>query len=99
MAPREDAEKKDEECWILKDVVFVEDVKTVPLGRVVKIDGAFAAVELTNSSTGGDSKEEKDDIWTNCRLLKKEDLQVRETVMILYFQLTIRFSTTPNYCR
>ena len=32
-APKgEDTEKKDEEEWHLKDVVFVEDVKSVPVG-------------------------------------------------------------------
>ena len=29
--------KKDEEDWALKDVVFVEDVKTVPIGKVIKV--------------------------------------------------------------
>lgn len=35
MAPRSDGEpeRKDEEDWQLKDVVFVEDVKTVPIGK------------------------------------------------------------------
>jgi E3 ubiquitin-protein ligase EDD1 len=30
-------EKKDEEEWALKDVVFFEDVKTVPIGKVLKV--------------------------------------------------------------
>ena len=30
-------EKKDEEEWPLKDVVFFEDVKTVPIGKVLKV--------------------------------------------------------------
>jgi len=30
-------EKKDEEEWPMKDVVFVEDVKTVPIGKVLKV--------------------------------------------------------------
>lgn len=89
MAPKEDMEhKKDEECWGLKDVVFVEDVKTVPLGRVVKIDGAYAAVELLSAtSTASDElKEDKEDIWTNCRLLKKEDLQVNGKACLQYIR-------------
>jgi len=32
-----DFEKKDEEEWQMKDVVFVDDVKTVPIGKVVKV--------------------------------------------------------------
>lgn len=36
MAPRSEGEsdRKDEEDWQLKDVVFVEDVKTGPIGRI-----------------------------------------------------------------
>lgn len=36
MAPRSESEseRKDEEDWQLKDVVFVEDVKTVPIGTI-----------------------------------------------------------------
>jgi len=30
-------EKKDEEEWLMKDVVFIEDVKTVPIGKVLKV--------------------------------------------------------------
>lgn len=37
MAPRSEgeSERKDEEDWQLKDVVFVEDVKTVPIGMII----------------------------------------------------------------
>ena len=34
---KEVLEKRDEEEWPLKDVVFVEDVKTVPVGKVLKV--------------------------------------------------------------
>lgn len=36
MTPRSEgeSERKDEEDWQLKDVVFVEDVKTGPIGRI-----------------------------------------------------------------
>jgi len=30
-------DKKDEEEWPMKDVVFIEDVKTVPIGKVLKV--------------------------------------------------------------
>ena len=37
-APREDGpEKVDEEEWNLKDVVFVEDSRNIPIGRVWKV--------------------------------------------------------------
>lgn len=32
-------EKKDEENWPLKNVIFVEDIKTVPIGKVLKVSG------------------------------------------------------------
>jgi len=37
MAPRSEGEsdRKDEEDWQLKDVVFIEDVKTVPIGTII----------------------------------------------------------------
>lgn len=40
MTPRSEGEpeKKDEEDWQLKDVVFVEDVKTVPIGMIFLCD-------------------------------------------------------------
>jgi hypothetical protein len=39
-APKgEDTEKKDEEEWELKDVVFVEDVKSVPVGMSYSLLG------------------------------------------------------------
>jgi hypothetical protein len=41
-----DGSKRDEEEWPLKEVVFLEDVKSVPLGRVLKVDGAYAAVRF-----------------------------------------------------
>ena len=30
-------ERRDEEEWSLRDVIFVEDIKTVPVGKVVKV--------------------------------------------------------------
>ena len=31
------AERRDEEEWALSDVIFVEDIKTVPVGKVIKV--------------------------------------------------------------
>lgn len=87
MAPKDDPDnKKDEELWMLKDVVFVEDVRSVPVGRVLKVDGDFAAVKFPSPSstlcsgtntTGKDKFDENSiDAWQDCRLLKKDDLQV-----------------------
>lgn len=61
----------DEEDWNIKDCVIVEDGKAAnPVGRVIKIDGSFAAVKFSNTS------DPVDDPLHNVRLLRKEDLQV-----------------------
>uniref|UniRef100_A0A1B6DHC7 HECT-type E3 ubiquitin transferase n=1 Tax=Clastoptera arizonana TaxID=38151 RepID=A0A1B6DHC7_9HEMI len=81
----EESEKKDEEEWTLRDVIFVEDVKNVPVGRVLKVDGAYAAVKFSNPSkdSAKDIKELPTDDTINllqdCRLLRKDDLQVLKT--------------------
>ncbi|XP_062562215.1 E3 ubiquitin-protein ligase hyd isoform X7 [Armigeres subalbatus] len=88
MAPKDDSDtKKDEEQWLLKDVIFVEDVRSVPIGRVLKVDGDYAAVKFpplippgsSSAATGSGSKDKLDDTieaWQDCRLLRKDDLQV-----------------------
>ena len=40
--PSKEIEKapKDEESWPLKNVVFVEDIKTAPVGKVLKVGSA-----------------------------------------------------------
>lgn len=85
----DEIEKKDEEEWPLRDVIFVEDVKSVPVGRVLKVDGAYAAVKFTNSTgpakdSTKDIKEVSSDDTINllqdCRLLRKDDLQVSRMV-------------------
>ena len=86
-APRNEEDKRtDEEEWVLKDVIFIEDVKNVPIGRVLKVDGAYAAVRFpSNKDYSG--KEAKDLVSSNgsedpasllqdCRLLRKDELQV-----------------------
>ncbi|KAJ0181281.1 hypothetical protein K1T71_003366 [Dendrolimus kikuchii] len=74
-----DGSKRDEEEWPLKEVVFLEDVKSVPLGRVLKVDGAYAAVRFP--TVGKDGKEivpSTPDDWMSllqdCRLVRKDDL-------------------------
>lgn len=55
------------------DVVFVEDVRSIPVGRVLKVDGQYAAVRFPPAN-GTEIKDEQD--WQDCRLMKKDDLQV-----------------------
>lgn len=74
MAPKDDNDsKKDEESWMLKDVVFVED-RYGPIGKVLKVDGEFVAVRFPTA--GVTPSENKDDDWQECRLLKRDDVQV-----------------------
>ncbi|XP_063710070.1 E3 ubiquitin-protein ligase hyd isoform X2 [Culicoides brevitarsis] len=84
VTPKEEPDaKKDEELWLLKDVIFVEDVRSVPVGRVLKVDGAYAAVRFptnTNSSssksTDNKTEDASADAWQDCRIMKKDDLQM-----------------------
>lgn len=48
-----DEERVNEETWNLADVVFLEDSKNISIGKVVKIDGQFAAVKFTTVSACG----------------------------------------------
>ena len=41
---KEVLEKQDEEEWCLRDVIFVEDSKTVPIGKVVKVQSFLVSI-------------------------------------------------------
>lgn len=87
-----EVERKDEEDWQLKDVVFVEDVKTVPIGKVIKVDGCYVAVKFFSKDSKEKEKETKEKdfssdfkdinaedmikLLADCRLLRKDELQV-----------------------
>jgi hypothetical protein len=88
-APKDEPDKiiDDEEEWNLKDVIFVEDSKNGPaVGRVIKVDGPYAAVKFSTNS-GVTPAPPKDEDAANVgmsgilgdgiRLLRKDDLQAR----------------------
>uniref|UniRef100_A0A8C2LDK8 E3 ubiquitin-protein ligase UBR5 n=1 Tax=Cricetulus griseus TaxID=10029 RepID=A0A8C2LDK8_CRIGR len=83
-APKEE-EKVNEEQWSLREVVFVEDVKNVPVGKVLKVDGAYVAVKFpgTSSSTNCPHSSGPDadpsSLLQDCRLLRIDELQVVKT--------------------
>ncbi|XP_073728724.1 E3 ubiquitin-protein ligase UBR5 isoform X8 [Misgurnus anguillicaudatus] len=83
-APKEE-EKVNEEQWPLREVVFVEDVKNVPVGKVLKVDGAYVAVKFpgTSSSVSSQSAAPPDSdpslLLQDCRLLRIDELQVVKT--------------------
>jgi E3 ubiquitin-protein ligase EDD1 len=78
MMQKEEDKMKDEELWNLKDVVFVEDTRSVQTGRVLKVDGQYVAVRFQNSNASSKDKfdESSADAWQECRLLRKDELQL-----------------------
>ncbi|KAL3890879.1 hypothetical protein ACJMK2_003152 [Sinanodonta woodiana] len=76
--PVKEVEKRDEENWPLKNVIFVEDIKTVPVGKVLKVDGAYAAVKFQakEAADGSFPKEDPTTLLQDCRLLRIDELQV-----------------------
>ncbi|XP_014221919.1 E3 ubiquitin-protein ligase hyd isoform X2 [Trichogramma pretiosum] len=84
-----DADRKDEEDWHLRDVVFVEDVKTLPIGKVIKVDGAYVMVNFYSKDKEKDSKdkdamdstEDFAKLLADCRLLRKDELVVIKSSM------------------
>lgn len=73
-----DEDRKDEEIWKIKDVVFIEDFKNVPIGRVIKIDGSYACVRFNCKDLGSNLQDNADlnSLLQECRLLRKDELQV-----------------------
>lgn len=64
-APRDDAERYDEEEWPLRDVIFVEDTRPVPIGEVLAVDGnQVVVVPQTKEGKG------------NLRVIHRDQLQV-----------------------
>lgn len=77
LAQKDDSDgKKDEELWNLKDVVFVEDLRSIPTGKVLKVDGQYAAVRFQNNTVKKEFDESSIDAWNECRLLRKDELQL-----------------------
>ena len=74
-APKEEVERVDEEEWLLQDVIFVEDSKNIPVGKVLKVDGPYCAVRFP-AKENKEAKEEESLISESTRLLRKDELQV-----------------------
>ncbi|XP_047482711.1 E3 ubiquitin-protein ligase hyd-like isoform X2 [Penaeus chinensis] len=63
--PRDDIERFDEEEWPLRDVIFVEDTRPVPIGEVLAVDGnQVVVVPQTKEGKG------------NLRVIHRDQLQV-----------------------
>ncbi|UXI21599.1 alkaline phosphatase tissue-nonspecific isozyme [Sarcoptes scabiei] len=84
--PIDDKNAEKTESWNLRDVVFLDEVKNMPIGRVIKVDGNYVAVKFNSNSFDSVSNGSlsnrmnhilDDSIETyiqDCRLLLKEDL-------------------------
>lgn len=62
-------------------MIFLEDTRTVPVGRVLKIDGAYAAVKFPATHSRDRDNKDSDDILQDCRLMRKDDLQVHSFII------------------
>ena len=102
-----DSERKDEEDWHLKDVVFVEEVKTLPLGKVIKVDGCYVAVKFFAKDLKEKEKENKEKdynsdstaeeptkLLADCRLLRKDELVVSFSITVIIFP---NFNSKNNF--
>lgn len=88
-------QRKDEEEWFLKDVIFLEDTRTVPVGRVLKVDGAYAAVRFpTVHANANKDNKETEDLLQDCRLMRKDELQVLKSSAT--FRAPDCFQKTPR---
>ncbi len=70
---------KDEEYWPLDEVIFIEDCKVAPMGKVVKIDGSLVLVKFPSKTNNNNEINETNidmNNLENCRILRKDDLQV-----------------------
>jgi hypothetical protein len=73
----------------LADTIFVEDTKPFCLGKVLKIDADYVMVKMQSkiivdsSSQSGDSSMEAQSLLDSCRILPKNQLQVR-FLQVLY---------------
>lgn len=66
------------EEWSLRDVIFVEEVRNVPIGRVLKVDGAYALVHFSPDCNNEQvvNKTSVKSLLNESRLLRKDELQV-----------------------
>jgi hypothetical protein len=66
---------KDEEYWPLDEVIFIEDCKVAPIGKVVKIDGPLVLVKFPSKNDVNEINIDMNNL-ENCRILRKDDLQI-----------------------
>ncbi|XP_065062827.1 E3 ubiquitin-protein ligase UBR5-like isoform X1 [Rhopilema esculentum] len=96
-------EESKEEQWNLKDVIFVEDVRNVTVGKVLKVDGAYALVNFSDHDSQSSDTSDISALLKSCRLVRKDELQiVRWTTppkMSECFQKTPKQLSVPGNCK
>lgn len=66
-----------EEEWCLQDVIFVEEVRNVPVGEVLKVDGAYAMVHFSAHAKSDDkSATDVDSMLRESVIRRKDELQI-----------------------
>ena len=75
---------KDEEYWPLDEVIFIEDCKVAPIGKVMKIDGSLVLVKFPSKNDTNETNMDANNL-ENCRILRKDDLQVSLFVFKISF--------------
>ena len=56
-------------------MIFVEEVRNVPVGTVLKVDGAYALVDFS-AKKNESGKRDIGSLLEDCRLVRKDELQV-----------------------
>lgn len=67
---------KDEEVWPLDEVVFIDDWKAAPVGKVMKIDGSLVLVKFPGKANEINESNTDPNYLETCRMLRKDELQV-----------------------
>ncbi|CAF0980840.1 unnamed protein product [Rotaria sp. Silwood1] len=67
---------KDEEYWPLDEVIFIEDCRVAPIGKVMKIDGPLVLVKFPSKNNDINDTNIDANNLENCRILRKDDLLV-----------------------
>ena len=84
-----------EEEWCLVDVIFVEEVRNVPVGEVLKVDGPYAVVHFLHK-TGDDGGKEDPKILEKSVIRRKDELQVRIHFRWATVDLITQFSSLKS---
>jgi len=91
---------KDEESWPLNEVIFIEDCKVAPIGKVMKIDGSLVLVKFPSKNNENNETNNDPNNLDNCRILRKDDLQVSfKSYYLTFGRANLNSGATPTDIR